>query len=54
MRASSSDKRPKKQYFLMDTRPILEIIQHNLSSHAVDDEKLPQLTAHLKELLLKN
>ncbi|NNJ93106.1 MAG: hypothetical protein HKP55_15630 [Gammaproteobacteria bacterium] len=51
---SSSDKRPSKQFFLLDTRPIMEIIQLSLTSQAADEDKLPELTTHLKLLLLKN
>ena len=51
---SSTENRPRKQFFLLDTRPIMEIIQRSLTSQAVDEEKLPELTTHLKLLLLKN
>jgi hypothetical protein len=51
---SSSDKRPSKQFFLLDTRPIIEIIQLSLTNQAAEEDKLPELTTHLKLLLLKN
>jgi len=51
---SANIKKPAKQFFLLDTRPIMELIQHSLTNLAVDEEKLPELTTHLKLLLLKN
>lgn len=51
---SATIKKPSKQFFLLDTRPIMEIIQHSLTNLAVDKEKLPELSTHLKLLLLKN
>jgi len=51
---SANLNKPAKQFFLLDTRPVMERIQHSLTNLAVDKEKLPELTTHLKLLLLKN